>query len=73
MIGRWEKDITAGGCHLNELEKEASQVKLFLNLENMVFESKIPSYIQRCRRNYVAIRSKNNADDSRKKLEKVKS
>ena len=24
-IGRWEKDISAGGCHLNEKEKEASQ------------------------------------------------
>jgi hypothetical protein len=20
-IGKWEKDITAGGCHLNEKEK----------------------------------------------------
>jgi len=26
QIGHWEKDITAGGCHLNEKEKEASQV-----------------------------------------------
>lgn len=25
-IGKWEKDITAGGCHLNEKEKEPSQV-----------------------------------------------
>lgn len=24
-IGKWEKDITAGGCHLNEKEKEPSQ------------------------------------------------
>ena len=30
MIGKWEKDISAGGCHLNELEKEASQVFLLL-------------------------------------------
>lgn len=26
MIGKWEKDISAGGCHLNEKEKEASHV-----------------------------------------------
>lgn len=26
VIGKWEKDITAGGCHLNEKEKEPSQV-----------------------------------------------
>lgn len=33
-IGKWEKDITAGGCHLNEKEKEPSQVliKLFREL-----------------------------------------
>ena len=30
QIGHWEKDITAGGCHLNEKEKEASQV-IFLS------------------------------------------
>ena len=29
-IGKWEKDITAGGCHLNEKEKEPSQVILHL-------------------------------------------
>jgi hypothetical protein len=26
MIGRWEKDISAGGCHLNEKDREPSQV-----------------------------------------------
>jgi len=26
IIGRWENEVTTGGCHLNEKEKEASQV-----------------------------------------------
>lgn len=30
VIGKWEKDISAGGCHLNEKEKEPSQVKKYL-------------------------------------------
>jgi len=29
IIGRWE-EITAGGCHLNEKEKEPSQVIHFI-------------------------------------------
>lgn len=30
VIGKWEKDISAGGCHLNEKEKEPSQVEIYL-------------------------------------------
>lgn len=41
MIGKWEKDISAGGCHLNELEKEASQVNIQFISENMVHEPQI--------------------------------
>ena len=26
VIGKWEKDLSAGGCHLSEREKEASHV-----------------------------------------------
>ena len=32
-IGHWEKDISAGGCHLNEKEKEASHVPLLISRE----------------------------------------
>jgi hypothetical protein len=52
VIGKWEKDISAGGCHLNEKDKEAAQVLFAFILENMVDESQIPHYIQggRCKR-----------------------
>ena len=41
VIGKWEKDITAGGCHLNEQEKEVSQVIFIFMIENLVNEPKI--------------------------------
>jgi hypothetical protein len=31
VIGKWEKDISAGGCHLNEKDKEAAQVQFCYN------------------------------------------
>ena len=46
MIGKWEKDISAGGCHLNELEKEASQVIVSYNVENLVNEPKVSANFQ---------------------------
>lgn len=38
VIGKWEKDISAGGCHLTEKDKEAAHVKFILILENLVHE-----------------------------------
>lgn len=28
MIGKWETDISAGGCHLNEKDKQAAHVSV---------------------------------------------
>jgi hypothetical protein len=39
VIGKWEKHISAGGCHLNENDKEAAQVGFVMISENMINES----------------------------------
>jgi hypothetical protein len=46
VIGKWEKDISAGGCHLNEKEKEAAHVIFVIILENVVDEPQVPYHIQ---------------------------
>ncbi len=46
VIGKWEKDISAGGCHLNEKDKEPVNVIIQVILENMVYESQIPYHLQ---------------------------
>lgn len=46
VIGKWEKDISAGGCHLNEKDKEAAHVRFVFISENLVDEPKISYHIQ---------------------------
>lgn len=41
LIGKWEKDLSAGGCHLYEKEKETSQVNSLINLAYMGPKSKV--------------------------------
>ena len=30
VIGKWEKDISAGGCHLTEKDNEAAHVRFLI-------------------------------------------
>lgn len=46
VIGKWQKDISAGGCHLNEKDSEPAHVTFLLILENLGQQPKIPHHLQ---------------------------